>query len=125
MEKKELQHKIERIEKFILQNRYTLEEFNEMESYLKEVQPSWEGCPSCPAKVQFGKVLLNKRLEELRNQLKNFNEDQLPSTISTDLSETAEVAIETSLEELPPVPQGEVVVTSECKRCKKKRQTKG
>ena len=38
MKKEELEYKIERIKKFVVQNRYTIEEFHEMEGYLKEIQ---------------------------------------------------------------------------------------
>ena len=124
MTKEELEHKIKRFEKLSTQRKFTKAEFREMDGYLKEIRPTWVGCAYCPAQINFGQTILLSELNSLRSQLGSMSVE-LPSTISTDLSETAEVAIETSLEELPPVPVGDVVVTSECKRCKKKRQTKG
>lgn len=123
MRTEEIQYKIERIEKFILQNRFSIEEFYEMEGYLKEVQPSWEGCPSCPAKVQFGKTLLQAKLNELRDQLNSSEEELLPSRINEPEMEIPyESPLETKLD-LPPVPQGKVQVTSKCKKCQQKNKT--
>lgn len=123
MERKELEYKIERFEKFILQNRFTIEEFYEMEGYLKEIQPSWSGCASCPAQVQFGKTLLKGRLEGLKNELNSFEEVMLESKIN---EPEMEIPYETPIEaklEIPPVPKGKIQVTSTCKRCQKKNKT--
>jgi len=119
MKREEIEYRIQRIEKFILQNKYTADEFYEMEAYLKEIQPTWEGCPTCPGKVQFGKILLQQKLEGLKQQLNSIEEELLPSRINEpEMEIQAEPAIE-----LPPVPQGKVEVVSTCKRCKKKNKT--
>lgn len=124
MTKEELEHKIKRFEKLSTQRKFTKEEFREMDAYLKEIRPTWVGCAYCPAQINFGQTILLTELHSLRIQLDSMNVE-LQSTIPTDLSETTEVAVETSLEELPPIPVGDVIVTSECKKCRKKRQTKG
>ena len=119
MKREQLEYKIERIKKFVIQNRYTIEEFYEMEEYLKEIQPTWEGCPSCQGKVSFGKVLLKERLITLEQQLNNFEEELLPEEINE-----PELKIETEPKvELPPVPQGEIKVTTKCKKCQQKNKT--
>lgn len=123
MKQEELEHKIKRIEKFIMQIRFTLEEFNEMEGYLKEIQPSWEGCAHCPAKVTFGKTILENHLPTLRGQLWHMQNQELPSVINQPEMEVQyESPIETKLD-LPPVPQGKVEVISTCKKCQKKNKT--
>jgi hypothetical protein len=121
MTKEELEDKIKRFEKLSTQRKFSKEEFREMDGYLKQIRPNWVGCAYCPAQINFGQTILSSELNSLRSQLGSMSVE-LPSTISTDLSETAEVAIEAPLEELPPIPVGDVVVTSECKKCRKKNK---
>lgn len=105
MNKEELEQKINRIEKLSTQKRFTIEEFREMETYLKEIRPNWNGCAHCPAQINFGQTILTEHLNHLRIQL---NELPLGETMTE--------------YELPPIPVGEVIVTSECSRCKKKNK---
>jgi len=127
MNREELVEKIKRFDKLSTQRKFTKQEFREMEGYLKQIRPTWTGCEYCPAQIHFGQTILKTELNNLNRQLTLMDLDnaELQSTISTDLSETAEVAVEASVEELPPVPVGDVVITSECKKCRKKRQIKG
>jgi len=113
MNTQELEYKIERIQKFILQNKYTLEEFNEMEGYLKEYQPSWEGCASCQGKISFGKVLLQNILDNLIQQ-----RDQITPIISN----SDEVIPYEDPLPVAPIPQGKVKIKTTCNRCKNKNR---
>ena len=115
MNREELLYKIERIDKLSSQRKFTKEEFREMESYLIAIRPTWKGCEYCPGQIHFGQTILKTELNSLRRQLTLMDMDNpLQSTISDEEAIPAEPAIE--------VPVGDVVITSECQKCKKKKE---
>lgn len=115
MNRDELVEKINRFDKLSSQRKFTKVEFREMEGYLKEIRPTWTGCEYCPAQIHFGQTILKTELNSLRRQLTLMDLDSpLQSTISDEEAIPAEPAIE--------VPVGDVVITSECQKCKKKKE---
>ena len=115
MNREELEHKIQRFSRLSTQKKCSVDEFREMEGYLKEIRPNWVGCSYCPAQISFGQTILTTELTKLRRQLTLLEVDspQLQSTISDEEVIPQEPAIE--------VPVGDVVVSSECQKCKKKK----
>ena len=113
----ELKNKITRFDRLSTQKKFTKEEFREMERYLKEIRPNWNGCEYCPAQINFGQTILKSELNKLRYDLSQM-ETELSSTITDGEVIPTEPNIETTLD----FPVDEVIVTSECKRCKKKNK---
>jgi hypothetical protein len=111
-----MNERIERMNYLSNLRRFTEVEYREFDTFMKEINKNWVGCRHCPAQISFGQKVLKKRAIELQNQ-----EPQLQSTITDEEVIPAEVAIETPVEEIE-VPVGDVVITSECQKCKKKKE---
>ena len=77
----ELKEKIKRFDRLSTQKKFTKLEFREMEGYLKEIRPNWNGCEYCPAQINFGQTILRTELNTLRHNLRDM-ETQLTSTIT-------------------------------------------
>ena len=106
-----MKEKLDRM--FYLANlrKFTETEYREFDALMKEINQSWSGCKYCPGQIAFGQKILLGKVNEMQSQL--------PSEI-TAVDEIIDVEpnIETPLE----IPVGKIKVTSNCSRCKKKKE---
>ena len=97
--------------------KFTEEEFREFDGFMIEINSNWNGCRHCPAQIAFGQKILQNVANQLQTQ-----QTELTSVIEDIEAIDVAMAIEESIVEPLEIPVGEVKVTSNCSRCKKKKE---
>jgi len=115
-----MNEKIERMIYLSNLRKFTEVEFREFDNFMKEINSNWQGCKVCPAQIAFGQKILQNVANQLQSQ-----QSELTSVIEDIEATDVAMAIEESIVEPLEFPVGEVKVTSNCSRCKRKRQNKG
>jgi len=109
-----MSEKIERMIYLSHLRKFTEVEFIEFDNFMKEINSNWQGCKVCPAQIAFGQKILLQKVNEIQSQL--------PSAIE---SPNEIIDVEPKIEApiiIEDFPVGEVKVTSNCSRCKKKKE---
>ena len=112
-----MKDKIERMLYVSNLRKFTEVEFREFDGFMREINSNWNGCRHCPAQIAFGQKILQNVANQLQSQ-----QSELTSVIEDIEATDVAMAIEESIVEPLEFPVGEVKVTSNCSRCKKKNK---